>query len=64
MTLQELREVTKDLPDNATIYIFTGTMYKSPVSIKTVVEDLLFLEGETIPETMHGRVEIRLGLDD
>lgn len=63
MNLKEFREHTKDLPDDATIWVLGSNAWKSPLSIKIHTESLRYCEGhERIPEDMKNQVEVRLEL--
>jgi hypothetical protein len=62
MTLKEFREHTKDLPDSAVLWISDGGAWKTPTSILTRVESLLYCNGQNIPDEMKNRVEVRLEL--
>ena len=62
MTLEEFREHTKDLPANSVIYVLAEGVWRSPVSLKTRTESILFVEGQVVADALKGRVEIQLEL--
>jgi hypothetical protein len=65
MTLKEFREFTKDLPDSAVIYVLAGNAWRSPSSLKTHTESLLYVEGYAeVPESLKNRVEIQMDFGD